>query len=84
MAYLAAEGEKIKKKKKKKKVGKPIGDPVRGRDAPINSLNKCDNARYPILYFMDIFHDIVPILEKKITVLTCYSKCFSLSCLHGI
>ncbi len=29
MAYLAAEGEK-------KKVGKPIGDPVRGRDAPIN------------------------------------------------
>ncbi len=25
-----------RKKKKKKKVGKPIGDPVRGRDAPIN------------------------------------------------
>ncbi len=30
MAYLAAEGEK------KKKVGKPIGYPVRGRDAPIS------------------------------------------------
>ncbi len=35
MAYLAAEGEKIKKKKK---VGKPIGDPVRGRDAPMNNM----------------------------------------------
>ncbi len=31
MAYLAAEGEK-----KKKKVGNPIGDPVKGRDAPTN------------------------------------------------
>ncbi len=41
MAYLAAEGEKIKKNKKKKKVGKPIGDPVRGRDAPISVAYKC-------------------------------------------
>ncbi len=32
MAYLAAEGEK-------KKVGKPIGDPVMGRDAPITEVH---------------------------------------------
>ena len=35
MSYLAAEGGGGGEKKKKK-VGKPIGDPVRGRDAPIN------------------------------------------------
>ncbi len=29
-----------KKEQKKKKDGKPIGDPVGGRDAPITSLNK--------------------------------------------
>ncbi len=33
MPFSAAEGEK--KNTKKKKVGKSIGDPVRGRDAPI-------------------------------------------------
>ncbi len=31
-------GGKRKPRKKKKKVGKPIGDPVGGRDAPINLL----------------------------------------------
>ncbi len=36
MPYPAAEkGGGGGEKKKKKKVGKPIGDPVRGRDAPI-------------------------------------------------
>ena len=35
MPFSAAEGEK-KNTHKKKKVGKSIGDPVRGRDAPIN------------------------------------------------
>ncbi len=35
MPHSAAEREKIVKKKKKKNVGKPIGDPVRGQDAPI-------------------------------------------------
>ncbi len=36
MSYLAVEGGGGGEKKKKKKVGKPIGDPVRGRDAPTN------------------------------------------------
>ncbi len=30
------DGGRKPRKKKKKKVGKPIGDPVRGRDAPIS------------------------------------------------
>ncbi len=37
MPFSAAEGEKkTNTHTKKKKVGKSIGDPVRGRDAPIN------------------------------------------------
>ncbi len=37
MPFSAAEGEKKKNThKKKKNVGKSIGDPVRGRDAPIS------------------------------------------------
>ncbi len=38
MATESAAEEK-KEQKKKKKVGKPIGDPVRGRDAPIRLNN---------------------------------------------
>ncbi len=34
-----------RKEKKKKKVGKPIGDPVGGRDAPINVSNLVLEAR---------------------------------------
>ncbi len=36
MPYSVVEKGGGGKKKKKKKVGNPIGDPVRGRDAPIN------------------------------------------------
>ncbi len=41
MPFSAAEGgEKTKKtKQQQKKVGNPNGDPVRGRDAPINILS---------------------------------------------
>ncbi len=40
MATESAAEEKKKKNKKKKKVGKPIGDPVGGRDAPmITTIN---------------------------------------------
>ncbi len=39
MPYSVAEGGGGGGEKKKKKVGKPIGDPVRGRDAPITGIS---------------------------------------------
>ena len=44
MATESAEEEKCggRKKKEKKKVGKPIGDPVGGRDAPIKDYMTLD------------------------------------------
>ncbi len=65
MPHSVAEGEKIKKRKKKSRQapgGKPIGDPVGGRDAPIKHLGHAPNCpkmtltstMYP-LYVVTVF-----------------------------
>ncbi len=57
-------------RKKKKKVGKPIGDPVRGRDAPINVdmiLNLYDSIT--ISHLHSIIHSIVPLCLLQFSTL---------------
>ncbi len=54
MPFSAAEGGE----KKKKKVGNPNGDPVRGRDAPMNSNNNgyqgvYINSSLPVFYALE-------------------------------
>ncbi len=60
-----------RKEKKKKKVGKSIGDPVRGRDAPIMSLLKrCILVRMSATCILSTFGEEC-VLSRGVSFLEC-------------